>query len=74
MTRHQKLKQIIKMIIENEEKILKVRGGRGYGVGHPILNKGKVSDHLGKEDEQQKVQQSKKPVRISKAFKNKKRI
>lgn len=73
MTRHQKLKQLIRIIIESEEKILKVRGGKGYGVGHPILNKGKVTDHLGKQEEEQRVQQDKKPVKISKAFKNKKR-
>jgi len=67
------LAQIIRSILENEEKILKVRGGRGYGVGHPILKTGKVSTHLGKQEKEEKVQQEKEPVKISKAFKNKQR-
>ncbi len=69
----EKLAQIIRLILENEEKILKVRGGRGYGVGHPILKTGKVSTHLGPQDDDEKVQQEKEPVKISKAFKNKQR-
>jgi len=69
----EKLAQIIRLILENEEKILKVRGGRGYGVGHPILKTGKVSTHLGPQGDDEKVQQEKEPVKISKAFKNKKR-
>jgi len=67
------LERLIKILIEQEDKVLKVRGGRGYGVGHPILNTGKVSTRLGPQDEDEKVQQEKEPVKISKAFKNKKR-
>ena len=68
-----KLEQIIRLILENEDKILKVRGGRGYGAGHPILKTGKVSTHLGPQDQEEKMQQGKEPVKISKAFKNKQR-
>ena len=68
-----KLLRIIKIILENEDQILKVRGGKGYGVGHPILKTGKVSTHLGPQDEDENVQQEKEPVKISKAFKNKQR-
>ena len=73
MDKRQQLIKIIDMIIEQENKILKVRGGRGYGAGHPILKTGKVSTHLGPQDEDENVQQKKEPVKISKVFKNKQR-
>ena len=68
-----KLRQLLNILIEQEDNILKLRGVRGYGVGHPIYKTGKVSTHLGPQDEDEKVQQEKEPVKISKAFKNKKR-
>lgn len=73
MRNHSELIRIIKIILENEERILRVRGGRGKGVGHPIYNNGKVSFHLGKQPDEEEVQPSTEPVKISKAFKNKKR-
>ena len=73
MKNRKKLLHIIKLILENESMVLKVRGGRGYGVGHPVYFKGKVSTHLGPQDGEEDMQQEKNPVKISKAFKNKKR-
>ena len=73
MDKRQQLIKIIDLILEQESQVLKVRGGRGYGVGHPILKTGKVSTHLGRQDEDENVQQEKEPVKISKAFKNKQR-
>jgi hypothetical protein len=70
---NKKLIQLIKRILAEESKVLKVRGGRGRGVGHPVLKTGKVSMHLGPQEEDKNVQQEKTPVKISKAFKNKKR-
>ena len=73
MKNHSELIRIIKIILENESRILKVRGGRGKGVGHPVYFNGKVSMHLGKQPKEKEVQQTNEPVKISKAFKNKKR-
>tara|TARA_Y100000015_G_C2351702_1_gene70939 strand:+ start:125 stop:349 length:225 start_codon:yes stop_codon:yes gene_type:complete len=72
MNREQLLR-IFKLILEQESNVLKVRGGRGYGAGHPIYKTGKVSMHLGPQGEEEKVQPEKEPVKISKVFKNKKR-
>jgi hypothetical protein len=73
MDKRQQLINIINLILEQDSQVLKVRGGRGYGVGHPILKTGKVSTHLGQQGEDENVQQEKEPVKISKAFKNKQR-
>ena len=52
---HQQLVAIIRKILkEEDDRILNVRGGRGYGTGHPYT-----------EEEQEKEE----PVKISKAFK-----
>jgi hypothetical protein len=69
MKMHQQLEQIIKLMIEQESKVLKVRGGRGYGAGHPVFYKAYPSPNLGPENKEEKVQQDKGPVKISKAFK-----
>ena len=67
------LEEIIRLILEKENKVLKVRGGRGYSAGHPIFYGGKVSTNLGPQPEEEKVQQEKPPVKISNAFKGKQR-
>lgn len=65
---------IKKLIIENDN-IINVRGGRGYGVGHPYPNKlpkpvlGKSEFEKEKKDKKEKS----KKVKISKAFKRKKK-
>jgi hypothetical protein len=73
MNKRQQLEQIIKLIIEQNNQILKVRGGRGYGNGHPVFFKAYPSPNLGPENKEEEVQQDEGPVKISKAFKNKKR-
>ena len=75
MQRIQELIAIIKKIItEQDENVLNVRGGRGYSVGHPYPVKAgpPVNQDLGdpgpyefdEEDEDKNE-----PVKISKAFK-----
>ena len=73
MNKKQQLAQIIRLIIEQNSEVLKVRGGRGYSAGHPVFYKAYPSPNLGPENKEEKVQQAKGPVKISKAFKNKKR-
>ncbi len=75
MQRIQELIAIIKKIIrEQDEKVLNVRGGRGYGVGHPYPVKSgpQVNQDLGspgpyEDDEQEETEDE--PVKISRAFK-----
>ena len=64
--------KIIKEINANDN-IVNVRGGRGYGFGHPYPVKNGVRPVLGPVDGEPKMQQDKTLVKISKAFKNKKR-
>ena len=73
MMNREQILRIFRLILEQEDQILKVRGGRGYGVGHPVYKSGKVAMHLGKQGEVEKVEPKKEPVKISNAFKNKKR-
>ena len=74
----QKIQELIgiirKILREQDENVLNVRGGRGYSVGHPYPVKSgpQVSQDLGSpgpyeytEEEQDKEE----PVKISKAFK-----
>jgi len=74
MTDKEIIQKIIKLLAENDN-ILKVRGGKGYGVGHPIYFKSypTLNQYLGLQEEEPEMQQEKNPVKISKAFKNKKR-
>ncbi len=75
MQRIQELIEIIKRIIrEQDENVLNVRGGRGYSVGHPYPVKSgpQVSQDLGTpspyaEDEDDENENE--LVKISKAFK-----
>ena len=75
MEKIQQLAEIIrKLIKEQEEKVLNIRGGRGYGVGHPYPAKPgpRVNQDLGSpgpyelDDDEDK---NEKPVKVSKAFK-----
>ena len=75
MQRIQELIGLIKKIIsEQDENVLNVRGGRGYSVGHPYPVKAgpPVSQDLGSpgpyEDNEQEENEDE-PVKISKAFK-----
>lgn len=66
---------IQKIIREQDENILNVRGGRGYGVGHPhpVKSGPQVNQNLGSpgpyEDDEEEEFDEDKPVKISKAFK-----
>ena len=75
MQRIQELIGIIKRIIsEQDENVLNVRGGRGYSVGHPYPVKSgpQVNQDLGSpgpyEDDEQEDNEEE-PVKISRAFK-----
>lgn len=65
------LNDIRKLVIENDN-ILNMRGGRGYGVGHPYPVK-QTKPLLGKseyaDEEEPKEIEVKKKVKISRAFK-----
>ena len=69
---NKKVIDIIKQLIKENDNILNVRGGRGYGVGHPYAVK-QIKPLLGNNDfedtndEDNKNVKSK--VKISKAFK-----
>ena len=74
----QELVNIITTLIEeNSDKILNVRGGRGYSVGHPYPAKPghRPSQDLGSpgpysiDDEDDEINKDETPVKISKAFK-----
>ena len=70
---HELIAIIKKIITEEDEKVLNVRGGRGYGVGHPYPVKSgpPVNRDLGDpgpyEDDEEENESE--PVKISKAFK-----
>ena len=75
MQRIQELMAIIKKIMkEEDERVLNVRGGKGYGVGHPYPANPppQVNQDLGSpgpyEDDEEE-QDNNQPVKISKAFK-----
>ena len=75
MQRIQELIAIIKKLIkEQDESVVKVRGGTGYGVGHPYPSKSgpPVNSDLGDpgpyEFSEEEIEKDK-PVNISKAFK-----
>jgi hypothetical protein len=74
MQRIQELIAIIKKLIkEDDDKVLNIRGGKGYSVGHPYPAKERapVNRDLGDpgpyEPEEETEDES--PVKISKAFK-----
>ena len=64
------LEKLLKLLRENDN-IMNVRGGRGYGVGHPYHVK-KVKPTLGTQsylEEESEEEEDLDPVKISKAFK-----
>ena len=71
------LKELIEQIlneIEQKDNILNISGGRGYGTGgakpkdpHP------VSRNLGNENREEQEEYELKPVKVSKAFKRRKK-
>lgn len=66
--------KILEEGIDDNGNIVSVRGGRGYGFGHPYPVKNSPRPTLGPVDDdenEEKMQQKKKPVKISKVFKNK---
>jgi hypothetical protein len=73
------LKSLLKRLIIVQESVNKnivnVRGVRGYGVGHTYPVKDSPKPDLGDPGpyREEKVQPQVHPVKISKAFKNKKR-
>tara|TARA_B100000287_G_C20113111_1_gene575180 strand:+ start:158 stop:391 length:234 start_codon:yes stop_codon:yes gene_type:complete len=75
MGKMQELTDIIKqMIKETEERILNVRGGRGYSTAHPYPNKKDIKPSLGDPgpysiDDDNELEINDEPVKISKAFK-----
>jgi hypothetical protein len=75
MQRIQEIIAIIRRIIkEEDEKVLNVRGGKGYSVGHPYPVKSgpPVSQDLGDPgpyEDNEEDENENEPVKISKAFK-----
>ena len=74
MSKIESLLEIIKKIIkESEDRILNIRGGKGYGTGHTYPNKKEMKPALGSpgpyEPDENKKEEEKEPVQISKAFK-----
>ena len=82
MQKIQELIRILKKIIrEQDENVLNVRGGRGYSVGHPypIKSGPQVNQDLGSpgpyaDDEDDEKENENKQVKISRAFKKKEGI
>ena len=66
----QQLAKIIKMLIkEQDEKIVNLRGVRGYGSSHPIPIKPNPSSVLGYVSNEDENEKDPEPVKISRAFK-----
>ena len=69
----QKIQELIKIIRrimkEQDDKILNVRGGRGYSAGHPYPVRDKPRPIYGEVEIEQQVEKENKPIKVSKAFK-----
>jgi len=73
MKKIEQLVEIIRqMIKESDDRIMNIRGGKGYGTGHPYPNKQEIKPRLGDpgpyefaEEEEENTE----AVKISKAFK-----
>lgn len=64
---------ILKMLLkENEDSILNVRGGRGYGAGHPYPKK-IDKPLLGKVEGEKEEKESQTKIKVSKRLTKKKR-
>jgi len=60
--------------IEQNDNILNISGGRGYGTGKArVKDPHPVSKNLGKEEGEEQEEYNLKPVKISKAFKKEKK-
>jgi len=70
---NENLIQTIKKLIKENDNILNIRGGRGYGVGHPYAVrqiKPVLGDsHYNQHEEEEEKNSDKTKVKISKAFK-----
>jgi hypothetical protein len=72
MKKIEQLVEIIKQLIrESDDRILNVRGGKGYGTGHPYPNEQEKKPSLGDPGPYEFVEEeeSTESVKISKAFK-----
>jgi len=70
MKKIQELIKIIRRIIkEQDDKILNVRGGKGYSTGHPYPVRDKPRPIYGEVEIEQQVEKESKPIKVSKAFK-----
>jgi|TARA_R110000823_G_scaffold199313_2_gene330445 hypothetical protein len=68
------IKIIRQLIKEDDDRIVNVRGGRGYGTGHPYPNKKEIKPSLGEPgpyspENEKPIEKEYEPVKISKAFK-----
>lgn len=74
MKKIEQLLEIIKQLIkESDDRILNVRGGKGYGTGHTYPNNKEIKPPLGDPGPYEFVEKEKSTevVKISKAFKRK---
>jgi hypothetical protein len=71
MQKMKRLVEIIKNLIikEEDDKILNVRGGRGYSAGHPYPIKSEPLPVYGYVEGEEQIETDDEPVKISKAFK-----
>jgi hypothetical protein len=60
---------IVRLIKESDDRILNIRGGKGYGVGHPYPMKSSPLPVYGEVENLEQVETQDEPVKISKAFK-----
>ena len=77
MKKIESLIEVIKKLIrESEDRILNIRGGKGYSAGSTYPNKKEIKPSLGSpgpyEPDENKEDTEIKPVQISKAFKKEK--
>ena len=73
MKKIEQLVEIIRqMIKESDDRILNIRGGKGYGTGHTYPNKKEIKPRLGDPGPYEFVEEEEEDtgtVKISKAFK-----
>ncbi len=79
MKKIEQLVEIIRqMIKESDDRIMNIRGGKGYGTGHPYPNKAGPKPTLGDpgpyEIDEEDDNPNQGPVQVSKAFKKKEGI
>ena len=78
MKKIEQLVEIIKILIkESDDRIMNIRGGKGYGTGHPYPNRKGPRPTLGDPgpyEVDEEDDDNPEPVQISKAFKKKEGI